>query len=376
MGVLPRPPARRLRAAGGNMSTCDRTRAVLPDWLALYYDDPIELVRGEGRHVWDTDGNALPRLLRRHPHHDDRARPARGDRGGQRAGRARSSTPPRSTSTADGGAGRADRPVSGDPRRQGVLHDVGHRGERRGAAAGDVVPALATRSSRCATATTAGRSRTVAITGNRGWSPTIAVAVPDVCYVHGGYRFRSPFRDLADAEFIAACVEDLRDVIEPRRRRRRLHDRRADPGRRRVRRHRPTGFFGAIAGGARRARHPVHRRRGADRLGPHRRALLGLRRRTAIDPRPASRSPRASATGSTMGGVIAPRRGHGLPRRQLDLDVRRQPADHRAGALANLDYLLAHDLQGNAAQAGRRSCWTGCAALRHPYRRRRARQAA
>src|ERR1700730_13350297 len=28
----------------------------LPAWLALYYDEPIELVRGEGRHVWAADG--------------------------------------------------------------------------------------------------------------------------------------------------------------------------------------------------------------------------------------------------------------------------------------------------------------------------------
>ncbi|MBT8213403.1 MAG: aminotransferase class III-fold pyridoxal phosphate-dependent enzyme, partial [Acidimicrobiia bacterium] len=34
-----------------------RHREVLPSWMALYYDDPIALVDGEGRHVWDADGN-------------------------------------------------------------------------------------------------------------------------------------------------------------------------------------------------------------------------------------------------------------------------------------------------------------------------------
>lgn len=34
-----------------------RHRAVLPDWLALYYDRPIEITHGEGRHVWDAAGN-------------------------------------------------------------------------------------------------------------------------------------------------------------------------------------------------------------------------------------------------------------------------------------------------------------------------------
>ena len=33
-----------------------RHRAVTPSWLATYYDEPIELTHGEGRHVWDSQG--------------------------------------------------------------------------------------------------------------------------------------------------------------------------------------------------------------------------------------------------------------------------------------------------------------------------------
>ncbi|SHE31829.1 4-aminobutyrate aminotransferase [Ferrithrix thermotolerans DSM 19514] len=33
-----------------------RHKAVMPKWLSLYYDSPIELVSGEGRHVFDRDG--------------------------------------------------------------------------------------------------------------------------------------------------------------------------------------------------------------------------------------------------------------------------------------------------------------------------------
>ena len=33
-----------------------RHRAVLPSWMALYYDEPIALVDGEGRHVVDAEG--------------------------------------------------------------------------------------------------------------------------------------------------------------------------------------------------------------------------------------------------------------------------------------------------------------------------------
>ncbi len=34
-----------------------RTRATLPAWLAIYYDQTIAIDRGEGRHVWDLEGN-------------------------------------------------------------------------------------------------------------------------------------------------------------------------------------------------------------------------------------------------------------------------------------------------------------------------------
>ena len=34
-----------------------RHREILPNWLALYYQQPIALVRGDGRRVWDAEGN-------------------------------------------------------------------------------------------------------------------------------------------------------------------------------------------------------------------------------------------------------------------------------------------------------------------------------
>ena len=34
----------------------ERHKAALPEWLALYYERPIELVRGEGYKVWDSEG--------------------------------------------------------------------------------------------------------------------------------------------------------------------------------------------------------------------------------------------------------------------------------------------------------------------------------
>jgi 4-aminobutyrate aminotransferase len=58
-----------------------------------------------------------------------------------------------------------------------------------------------------------GRSfATMAVTGNRGWSAS-ALSPLDVKYVHGGYPYRSPFGHLDDDAYIDACVDDLRDVI-------------------------------------------------------------------------------------------------------------------------------------------------------------------
>ena len=33
-----------------------RHRAVIPNWVALYYDEPIEIVRGDGNRVYDASG--------------------------------------------------------------------------------------------------------------------------------------------------------------------------------------------------------------------------------------------------------------------------------------------------------------------------------
>src|SRR5690606_27648453 len=52
---------RRRPSAGRSLWRVDellrRHRAVMPAWQALYYDQPIELVSGEGRHVVAADGN-------------------------------------------------------------------------------------------------------------------------------------------------------------------------------------------------------------------------------------------------------------------------------------------------------------------------------
>ncbi len=59
-----------------------------------------------------------------------------------------------------------------------------------------------------------GRSFTAqAITSHSSWSST-SLSGLSVNFVQGGYRLRSPFRDLGDAEFTEACVDDLQQVID------------------------------------------------------------------------------------------------------------------------------------------------------------------
>jgi 4-aminobutyrate aminotransferase len=41
---------------GGASELLARHKEVMPTWLLLYYDEPIELVRGEGTRVWDAAG--------------------------------------------------------------------------------------------------------------------------------------------------------------------------------------------------------------------------------------------------------------------------------------------------------------------------------
>jgi 4-aminobutyrate aminotransferase len=53
----------------------------------------------------------------------------------------------------------------------------------------------------------------MAVTVNRSWSASSLSGV-SVGWVQGGYRLRSPFRALDDEAYTAACVQDLRDVID------------------------------------------------------------------------------------------------------------------------------------------------------------------
>ena len=189
-----------------------RHRKVMPNWLTLFYEEPIELVSGQGCRVTDAEGHTyldfFGGILTTMTGH---AVPEVVDAIRTQAGRMLH------TSTlylirpmvelAERIAG-----LSGIPDAKVFFVNSGSE-------ANDTALML------CCTARQSnqvlalrngyhGRSfAAMATTGLRTWSSSSLTPV-NVSYVHGGYRYRSPFGHLPDAEFVAACADDLRDVIE------------------------------------------------------------------------------------------------------------------------------------------------------------------
>ncbi|MFK4264575.1 aspartate aminotransferase family protein [Streptomyces milbemycinicus] len=189
----------------------DRHKAVLPDWIALYYERPIELTHGEGRHVWDADGN---RYL---------------DFFGGILTTMTAHALPEVTKAVSEQAARIlhsstlylDRPMVELAERVAELSGISDPRvffTTSGTEANDTALLLATtyrRSNQILAMRNSyhGRSfSTVGITGNRSWSPT-SLSPLQTLYVHGGVRGRGPYAGLSDAEFIKACVADLEDVL-------------------------------------------------------------------------------------------------------------------------------------------------------------------
>ena len=192
-----------------------RHRRVLPDWLTLFYDEPIELVSGSGRRVTDGEGRSyldfFGGILTTMTGH---AVPEVVDAIRTQAGRMLHSSTLYLVRP-DGRASRADLGPVGHPRRQGVLRQL--------RAARPTTPPCSCAARRggpirswpCATAITADPLPAWRPPGcgpgRRRASPRSTSAT-----CTAGYRYRSPFGHLPDAEYIAACVEDLRGRDPPR----------------------------------------------------------------------------------------------------------------------------------------------------------------
>jgi 4-aminobutyrate aminotransferase len=190
-----------------------RHRAVLPNWLALYYDEPIEIVSGSGRRVIDANGHSyldfFAGILTNAIGYDVAEI---GD-----AIRRQLATGIMHTSTLY--LIRSQVELAERIARLSGIRDAKVFFTNSGTEANETALMLATqfrRSNQVLALRNSYHGRafaTVGITGNRGWS-TSSLSPVRVSYVYGGYPYRSPFARLSDADYIAACTADLRSVIE------------------------------------------------------------------------------------------------------------------------------------------------------------------
>ena len=188
-----------------------RHKQVLPSWLALYYQQPIALVEGNGRRVRDAEGIEyldffggilttmtgynVPEVVEAIRRQSERI--------------LHSSTLYLIEQQIELAEKLAE--LSGIPDAKVFFTNSGTE-------ANDAAMLLATtyrRSNEVLAIRNSYHGRSfaaVSLTGNRSWSPS-SLSPLNVTYVHGGYRYRSPFGHLLDEDFIAACVDDLRDML-------------------------------------------------------------------------------------------------------------------------------------------------------------------
>ena len=189
-----------------------RHRKVMPSWLSLYYDEPLELVSGEGRHVLDSNGKSyldfFGGILTNSTGYNV---PEVVDAIREQAGRMMH------TSTLY-----LIRPMIELAERISELSTIPDAKVFFVSSGTEAVEAalMISCSARSSNQVLAlrnsyhGRSFTaMSVTGNRSWSSS-SLSPLNVSFVQSGNRLRSPFGSLSDREFIDACVRDLRDVIE------------------------------------------------------------------------------------------------------------------------------------------------------------------
>ncbi len=324
----------------------DRTRAVLPSWLAVYYAEPIELSHGEGRYVWDADGRRYLDFF-----------------GGILTTMTAHALPEVTKAVAEQ-AGRIihsstlylNRPMVELAELIASVSDIPDAKvflTTSGTEANDAALLLASslrRSNQILALRNSyhGRSfSTIAITGNRAWSPT-SLSPFQTYYVHGGQQYRSPFAGLSDGEYIAACVADLREVLDQSGGD--IAAFIAEPiqgvggftsG--------PDGLLGAFASVLR--EHGIlwisdEVQSGWGRTGEH---FWGWQASEATPD--IVTFAKGVANGLSMGGVIASAAVMDSLGANSISTFGGSPLTS-AGALANLSYLLDHDLQANAARHG------------------------
>ncbi|HEY5889453.1 MAG TPA: aspartate aminotransferase family protein [Acidimicrobiia bacterium] len=189
-----------------------RHREVLPAWMALYYNEPIALVDGEGRRVVDAEGNQYLDFF-----------------GGILTTMSGYKVPE---------VVEAIREQANKMLHTSTLYLIENQIElaekiaelsgipdakvfftNSGTEANDTALMMMTqyRKSNQVIAIRGsyhGKSHsTVAITGQKAWSATQLTPFHTI-YVHGPYKYRSPFGHMSDDDFTRACADDLRNLLD------------------------------------------------------------------------------------------------------------------------------------------------------------------
>jgi 4-aminobutyrate aminotransferase len=334
-------------AASRHAELLTRHRKVLPNWVALYYDEPIALVGGSGRHVEDAEGRryldffagiltnmigyGIPEIVDALQAQVERI--------------VHSSTLyliEQQIELAERIAG-----LSGIPDAKVFFTASGTEANE----AALLLATTARRSNQILAVRNSYHGRSYAaqgITGNRGWSAS-SLSPVNVSYLHSADRLRGVLAGLDDDAFVAASVADLREVLatttagdvacliaEP------------------IQGvggfvHPPDGYFGALK--------PVLDEHGIlfvsdevqtgwGRTGEH---FWGIGAH-GVTP-DAITFAKGLGNGLAIGGVVA--RGELMDVVTAN-SISTFGGNHLSStaALASLDYLLAHDLQANAARQG------------------------
>jgi 4-aminobutyrate aminotransferase len=324
-----------------------RHLAVSPDWLALYYKRPLEITHGEGRHVWDADGR---RYL---------------DFFGGILTTMTAHALPEVTKAVSEQAGRIihsstlylNRPMVELAERVATLSGIPDARvffTTSGTEANDTALLLATTyrgSSQVLAMRNSYHGRSfsaVGITGNNAWSPT-SLSPLQTLYVHGGVRTRGPYEHLGDSEFIKACVADLEDLLGHTRAPAALI---AEPIQ-------GVGGFTSPPDGLYAAFRRVLDRHGVlwisdevqtgwGRTGEH---FWGWQAHGENGPPDILTFAKGIGNGMSIGGVVARAEVMNCLDANSISTFGGSPVTMAAG-LANLSYLLEHDLQGNARRVG------------------------
>ncbi|MDP5182966.1 aspartate aminotransferase family protein [Blastococcus sp. BMG 814] len=339
-----------MSGGGGAADLLARHRAVLPSWLTLNYEQPIEIAAGKGCRVIDGEGNEyldffagiLTNMLGYGVPEVTEAIAAQAD-----TGVLHTSTLYLIRSQVELAERIAE--LSGIPDAKVFFTSSGTEANE----AALLLTTSARRSNQVLALRNSYHGRSYAamgVTGNRGWSPSSFSPV-DVSYVMNGYRYRSPFGHLSDADYCRAAADDLRDVL--------LTTTSGDvacmiaepvqgvggfvvP---------PTGFFRALKDVLDEHGIPFvsdEVQTGWGRTGD---TFWGISAHGVVPD--AMTFAKGLGNGLSIGGVVA--RADlmdGLTANSIST-FGGNPLSTR-GALATLDYLLHHDLQANARAVGRR----------------------